>query len=181
MLLVNTNRHVDKLRRQTCHWHPASARGDNRGCVWHRWLHNALNIGDKGQVTAILAEEGIGMTRITRLPSDRGTAAAYASFGFVNLYVPCGTSKGRHMKTSLVWVCHTHSDLFRPTLLWVGISIFLCPPRIARNFSGALDRVVRRLSFIDVRKTPAERKTFTYYATQSAVGLERIHLSANLI
>jgi hypothetical protein len=74
-----------------------------------------LNFGDIGQATAILAEEGISITRITRLPSDRGAAAAYESFGFVNLYVPLGPLKGRHMKTSLVWACHTHSDLFRPT------------------------------------------------------------------
>lgn len=35
-----------------------------------------LNTGDIGQVTAIVAEEVTGITRITRLPSDRGIAAA---------------------------------------------------------------------------------------------------------
>jgi hypothetical protein len=74
-----------------------------------------LNIGDIGQGTAILAEEGTAITRITRLPSDRGNAAAYASFGFVNLYVPCGTSQRQAHETSSVWACHTHLDLFRPT------------------------------------------------------------------
>jgi hypothetical protein len=75
-----------------------------------------LNIGDIGQGTAILAEEGVGITRITRLLSDLGTAATYASFVFVNLYVPCGTSQRQaHENFFSVGLPHTHSDLFRPT------------------------------------------------------------------
>jgi len=48
-----------------------------------------LNIGDIGQRTAILAEEG----KNNSLVVGSWTATAYASFGFVNLYVPCGTSQ----------------------------------------------------------------------------------------
>jgi hypothetical protein len=89
------------------------------------------------------------------------------------------------MKTSLVWACHTHTHTHtrissaQHDYGW-GFQ-FLSLPGRARNFSRALDRVVRRLGFIGFWKNPAERKTFTYYAPQSAVGLERIHVTANLI
>lgn len=140
-----------------------------------------LSISDIVQGTAILAEEGIGITRITSLTSDRGLRQPTQVSALSTCTYQAGPLKGRQRKISLVWACHTHSDLFRPTWLWVGISIFLCPPRIARNFSGALDRVVRRLSFIDVWKNLAERKVFTYYAPQSPVGIEGIYVPANLI
>jgi len=46
-----------------------------------------LNVSDIGQGTAILAKEGTGITRITRLPSVRGLLQPTPSFGFVILYV----------------------------------------------------------------------------------------------
>jgi len=87
-----------------------------------------LNIDDIGQGTAILAEEGIGITRITRLPSDRGTAAAYASFCFVNLYVPCETSQ-RQAHEHFFSVCLPYTlGSFPPNMIMGGDFQYFCVP-----------------------------------------------------
>lgn len=108
-----------------------------------------------------------------RQPTQVSALSAYT--------IPRGTSQRQaHENFFSVGLPYTLGTL-APNMIMGGDFNFLCPPRTARNFSGALDRVVCRLSFIDVWKNPAELKTFTYYAPQSAVGLERMYVSANLI
>jgi exonuclease III len=58
-----------------------------------------LNAGDAGRGTAILAKEGLELTRVIRLPSGRGLTAVCTSIGFVNIYAPSGTSQRQARET----------------------------------------------------------------------------------
>jgi len=148
----------------------------------HRYIAH-INEGTDRRGTAILAKEGIALTDIKRLPSDRDIAAKHNGLGLINIYAPSGTArrseKENFFKSDLTYLLPADlSDIILAGDFNCLISNTGCTGQ--KNYSRALASVVRGFNLTGVWEANPLRHIYTHYTPTGASRIDRIYATKNL-
>jgi exonuclease III len=130
-------------------------------------IHNYtsyLNIGTDQRGTAILIKNGITIRNVKRLPSGRGIAALFQGTWIINVYTPSGVQKRDAKERFYTADIISLLPVTRSTVILAGD--FNCVLTQAdetgrKNFSRALDTLVRGLALTDAWDHTTTRPIFT--------------------
>jgi exonuclease III len=143
-----------------------------------------VNTDTNQRGAAIITRDTMRLDSLEMLPSGRGIAAWYAYVYCVNIYAPSGTSRRSEREaffnTEIPCLLHMIPQNFS---LGGDFNCFLTSldSTGALNFSPALENLVRSLSIIDSWHPASARQIFTYYASQNASRIDRIHTSPSIV
>ena len=140
-----------------------------------------MNKGTDTRGTAILAKDGLALTNIQRLPSERGMYASFRGILLVNIYAPSGAEKRREREA----FCNTEVVhlIPYPSTAMILAGDFNCVLTNddctgQRNYSRTLARLIHGL--VDVWETTPTRTAYTHYTATGASRIDRIYVTRDL-
>jgi hypothetical protein len=135
-----------------------------------------MNEGTDRRWTAILVKDGIPITDIKRIPSDKGMAAILNGTWIVNIYAPSGAEKKNERETfyntDLTYILPTtHADI----ILAENFNCILSKTDSTgtNNYSKTLANIVNGLGLIDAWNTSTSRRMYTHYTATGASRIDR--------
>jgi len=139
-----------------------------------------MNIGTDRCGTAILAKDGLALTKIQRFPSGRGMSASIRSILVVNT---SGAEKRQEREvfynTEVVHLIPSSSTaMILSGDFYCAITNDDCTGQ--RNCSRALARLMQGLDLMDVREATPTRTAYTHYTATGASRIDRICITHDL-
>jgi exonuclease III len=142
------------------------------------------NIGSSMRGTAILSEDGITLTNVTKLRSGRAIAAEYGGTLLINIYAPAVTAK-RHERE--YFLNNELPYLIRPpTAMMIISGDFNCVITTSDttehyNHSRALAELIHGFALKDTWQQNPTKTTYTHYLIPGATRIDSIYNTQELL
>jgi exonuclease III len=148
----------------------------------HRYTQH-INVGTEKRGTAVLVKDGIMLTEIRCLPSDRGITSKYNRISVINIYAPSWAEKKQDRESfynnDVPYLPPGHNT---DIILAGDFNCVLSSSDATgqRNYSRALDKSVTGLKLHDIGEQNPARTSFTHYTPRVTSRLDRIYISNKL-